>query len=513
MPNQQRPLNVLWLMTDEQRADSLGLYGSHWAVSPHLDDLARGAMVFRHAYTPSPVCMPARLSILSGQHPCETGVWLNEGSPGVMFESLLEPFHEAGYASATFGKQHYGGRDRAFGTEKSLVISEAVSPYDYAPPHRREDYGAIKHTDKWILGGTFPVDIEERRERQAVRAALQWLDELQDDTPFLLRLSFSAPHTPVVPPAPFDTMIPESAIDLPPEADRLIGEAPKWLTKQLDVRGSHLLKPEEIGPMRRFYYGETAFVDHAFGLLLEAMRQKGLLENTVIAFLSDHGTHLGDQGLVQKGTFFDASARVPFFVRLPSADPRSGRYVETPVSTISLLPTLLDIAGLPVPERVRELSLADVVRGHGSAPARPVFSEIGSEIYAGSGEKEDHRLVMVRDGDYKLMLNADVPTSGGVLVNVAEDPHETRNLYHSAEHRSIRDRLVRVVEEHLAGTGPIKVFAKELDELRIDDQGRVLCTTCRSAMSREVPVGSGWCEGFARAFACQHCGQRFGIAL
>ena len=511
MPTLQRPLNILWLMTDEQRADSLRLYGRPWAVSPHLDALARGATVFRNAYTPSPVCMPARLSILSGQHPCETGVWLNEGHPGVTFDSLLEPFHVAGYASATFGKQHYGGRERAFGTERGFVISEAVSPYDYNPPHRRKDYGAIKHTDKWILGGTFPVDIGQKRERQAVRAALQWLDELPEDTPFLLRLSFSAPHTPVVPPTPFDTLIPESAIDLPLEGDRLIGDAPEWLAKQLDLRGSHLLKPEEIGPMRRFYYGEAAFVDHTFGLLLEAMRQKGLLENTVIAFLSDHGTHLGDQGLVQKGTFFDSSAQVPFFIRLPSAGRQPGQHVETPVSTISLLPTLLDLAGLSMPERVRDLSLADVVRGHGAPPARPVFSEIGSEIYAQSGEKEDHRLVMVRDGTYKLMINADVPSSGGVLVDLAEDPYETRNLYHSAGHRSVRERLVRLVEDHLAGTGPIKVFAKELDDLSVDAEGRVLCPTCRSAMSRAVPGGSGWTAGFARAFACQHCGQRFGI--
>ncbi len=495
--------NILWLMTDEQRTDSLGLYGSSWAVSPHLNALARDATVFRNAYTPAPVCMAARLSLLSGKHPCETGVWGNEGHPQVRFESLLEPFHEAGYASATFGKQHYGGAERVFGTERGFVVSEAVGCYDYNPPYRCQDYGGIRYPGKWkwILGGTFPEDAEKKRERQAVRAALEWLENLASDTPFLLRLSFSAPHTPVVPPPPFDTLIPEAAIELPPEGDRLIGDPPGWLMKHVEMRWAHLLHPEEIRRMRRFYYGETAFVDHAFGILLDRMRETGRLENTIIAFVSDHGTHLGDQDQVQKGTFFETNAKVPYFIRVPDSVGRCGRHIETPVGTITLLPTLIDLAGLELPTWVRGLSLKEVILGRTDPSPEPVYSEIAPDL---------ERLVMVRDGRYKLMMDADDESDGGVLVDLDADPLETRNLYRSAEHRTVRDRLERLVRDHLAGTGPIQVFAKKLERIQTDPEGRVICPTCKNAMGREVR-DPRWTQGFARAYQCQHCGQRFGV--
>lgn len=496
--------NILWLMTDEQRCDSLGFYGSSWAQTPGLDRLAADATVFASAYTPSPVCMPARLAMLTGRLPDQTRVWLNEGNPMVEEGSLLDLFHDAGYRSATFGKQHYGARTSFFQTEQSLVIPESVSCYDYLPPYRREDYGGIKLDDKWLLGGTFPEPIERKREWQVVDAAIGWLDEHRfrsADEPFLLRLSFSAPHTPVVPPAPYDTMIPEDSIDLPEEADTLFSNAPSWLARRVEEIGAHRLGGRDvIQAMRRFYYGEVAFVDSCFSRLIAWMETRGLLDNTIVCFVSDHGTHLGDVDLVQKQTFAETVARVPYFIRPVGGG--QGRVVETPVSTLTLLPTLLGLAGISVPVRVGDCDLSGTIAG-GEPEERPVFSEIGYEY---------DRLVMVRYGEFKLIVDADDPDEIPVLFNVIRDPLERVNLAMDPEYLDTVNRLRSMVESRLKDTPRIEAMVRLVSHLDRSGDGSVECVTCKSAerVARwGDPVRTA---GYAEAYVCGHCGQRFAIA-
>src|SRR5215510_14984218 len=123
-PASRRP-NVLWLMSDEHRTDSLGSYGSPWASTPNLDRLAREGVRFVHAITPAPVCVPARTSILTGRYPSAVGVWHNAFPDRHSIPELLtERFHQAGYRSASFGKQHYAGTKKAFQTEMNLTLSD-----------------------------------------------------------------------------------------------------------------------------------------------------------------------------------------------------------------------------------------------------------------------------------------------------------------------------------------------------------------------------------------------------
>ncbi len=313
--------NILWLMTDEQRTDSLGAYGSHWAQSPNLDRLMADGVVFQNAYTPAPVCQPARESILTGDYPSQTRVWKNLGFHALERHYLTRAFMEAGYRSATFGKQHYSGTERAFAFEENGVRSTLVDCYGYAPEYNEEDYGVIKYPGEyapWVLGGTFPAPAEEKQEFILIDHAIAWLEAQPDDTPFLLRISFSAPHTPVVPPRPFDTRIPEESIKLPVPGSLPV-DSPTWLKEWAEGSGSHCLSAEEISKARQFYYGEVAFVDQQFGRLLDWMESKGMLENTIIVYVSDHGTHIGDYGLVQKQTMFETVARVPYFFWFPKA--------------------------------------------------------------------------------------------------------------------------------------------------------------------------------------------------
>ncbi|MCC2685019.1 MAG: sulfatase, partial [Paenibacillaceae bacterium] len=274
--------NILWLMTDEQRTDSLGCYGSAWAKSPYLDRYAREGVIFQNAVTPAPVCQPARTALLTGQYPNKNGVWYNVGGKNSTPLRLLVPlFEEAGYRTASFGKSHYHNpQRRAFQTEYRKVMGDVVKWSGYNEKYREEDFGAVHYPPKpypWILGGTFPET-----------------------------LSFNAPHTPVIPPYPFDQLIAKEDIRYPAESEGPSSGSPRWISETLrSFADSAHLTDEQIRDARRYYYGETAYVDYQFGVLLEWMQERRLLDNTIVVFVSDHGTHIGDYGLVQKQTFYN----------------------------------------------------------------------------------------------------------------------------------------------------------------------------------------------------------------
>jgi arylsulfatase len=442
--------NVLWLMTDEQRTDSLGCYGSPWAVSPHLDALAKEGTVFRRAVTPAPVCAPARASLLTGRYPHETGIWHN--IPPARYprlEHLTALFHASGYASASFGKRHYSSTNDAFETEAHYEITDAVDFFQYKPPYQGEDYGIIQYPAApfaWILGGEFPLTAEDTQEARAVGDAMGWLEGHDPARPFLLRVSFNAPHTPVVPPAPFDTLIDPDSVQYPAESERAPEHEPIWVRDWLrSTSDAGRLTRAQYRQARGYYYGYVAHMDAQVGRLLAWMRGRGLLENTIVCFVSDHGTHIGDYGLVQKQSFYEPVVNVPFFLWRPGMVAQ-GKMVETPVEIRSLLPTLLELCHIDVPRRNRAGSLAQALRAGVEPEARPVFSAFTLGTLR---LHPDTRLVMVRDGDWKLSLRMDPAPGDGALYDLGNDPHERRNLYEDAGFAGTRDRLTRLILAHL----------------------------------------------------------------
>ena len=465
----QRPPNVLWLMTDEQRTDSLGCYASPWASSspwartPNLDRLAREGARFRHAITPAPVCVPARTSIMTARPPHETGVWYNVPPVGIL-DLLTTRFADAGYRTASFGKRHYASTNGGFQTEKVFEVNDIVNYYAYADQYDESAHDVVKYPPKpypWIFGGRYPATPETTVEARATQLALDWLDTVQSDEPFLLRVSFNGPHTPVVPPAPFDTLIDEDAIALPPETESTPRRLPRWLRDGLFPKAdASRLTRAQIRKIRRYYYGEVAFLDQLFGRIIDLLERRGVLDDTIVILTSDHGTHLGDYGMVQKQTFFPPSVEVPFLIRYPRTIP-SGCVFENPVETLSLLPTALDLAGLEVPDHATHLSLAPALRSGMEPVRRPVFSE----FTLGSFEvNPDDRIVMVRARDERrdggngdewqlsVCLNGAFHQGDaldGELHNLTADPYQLDNRYGMPEHAAVESWLRGLIDARL----------------------------------------------------------------
>lgn len=444
--------NILWLMTDEQRADSLSYTGTSWAQTPTLDRLALSGTRFTAAYTPSPVCVSARACLLTGRYASTNGVLSNHHSL-VMEDPKFLPwvFATEGYQVASFGKHHYNALRRAFDYEYEHVLGDRVHYYEYKAPYDPAISNIVRYDggkSPWLFAGRFPGTVDDIPEVHTARQAVDWIRRRDPSRPYFLRLSFNAPHTPVVTPAPYDTLINIDDIHLPIEWSQHMDFVSATHKNYLcDYAGTHRLSEKQIRRAQQCYYGYVACVDHVFGRMLHTLEEIGALENTIIVFVSDHGTHLGDHGFFQKQSYWDVSAKVPFFITGPGIRAQN---IDKPVSTGSLLPTLLALVGLSIPEEVQFDDLADTLVSGVRPAAEPVFSEIDYGIWH---YRTGHRYVMVRNGHYKLTLYRDPFTHQSyedrddmVLFDLDSDPQEKHNLANESTHTPVIFRLVAAID-------------------------------------------------------------------
>ena len=450
----KRP-NILWLMTDEQRTDTMGAYGSPWGQTPNLDRLADEGVRFDAAYTPSPVCISARACVLTGHAASTTGVLSNHHVlPDDNPRFLTWEFARAGYQVASFGKHHYASKRKAFDVEGGVHVGPKVGCCEFRVDIDPVEYGVVQYETgavwEWLFAGRFPGTIEDTPERQNVRHCLQWLRQRDPNRPFFLRASFLAPHTPVVTPAPYDTMIDPATIGIPLDRPGEVAGVPDVVSEHLQKQaGSHVFTEEQIQRTRQCYYGYMACTDHCFGILVDAMRELGELDNTIIVFVSDHGTHLSDHGFYQKQSFYDASARVPYF--FSGAGVANSATLRNPVNTGSLLPTLMTMVGLDVPDHVQFDSVAQAVATGQETAAKPVFSEIDYGVW--KGYRLGDRYVMVRDGKWKMGLFRDpehpghFPDDDGLMLHDMDaDPGERNNLAADPACEAVRRDLLAKID-------------------------------------------------------------------
>lgn len=469
--------NILWLMTDEQRTDSLGLYESAWALTPNLDRIASQGAVCEQALTGSPVCVPARTSMLTGRYPHSTGVWHNIKEK-LDHRPLTDILHSAGYQSATFGKQHHALADRCFEHVEGFgVRHQATHFFHYNEPYDGADYDMVQFPGvfPWVLAGKYPEGEETKVETKIIDRATEWLAGRDRDRPFLLRCSFPGPHTPVTPPAPYDIAIDSKAITLPPETENRAEGLPRWLDREWALTNSaDMLTEEQVSLMRRHYYGFVAYLDAQFGRLVDALDDRGELENTIIGFVSDHGTLLGDYGYVQKGTFYEPDAGVPMFFSGPGVEP--GTRINTPVSSVSFLSTLVELAGLRVPAyegpradapldvdpsrgeeaRLEEPSIAGALESGCEPEEHPLYSEImlpeegiraGRQFGPFRGYRHGLKRASVREGNWKLSCALTPEPTELLLSDLESDPYERVNLAGEPAHADRVARMSRMIRE------------------------------------------------------------------
>jgi arylsulfatase len=482
--------NIVLITADQWRGDCLGCAGGrHPVMTPHMNQIAAEGVRFTQAYADCPVCMPQRVTLLTGQVASRFGLPHNftQRSPIDVQTSLPARLaREAGYQTKAVGKMHFQPDRARMGFEHI-----ALHPNDYVIWLEETPYAGMYRGHG--LGGNevypavAPTPERFTHTHWIVEQAIRFLVERDPECPFFLWIVFESPHSPFDPPAPYDGMYDNFTIPDPVYGDWAEGpDYPPDFTARRLVGKYDQLSSEMLRETRRRYYGQVSYIDYQLGRFLGELRTRGLYDDTAIIFDADHGEHLGDHGIFGKTTFLRGSGDVPLVMRVPQWLPlaHSALEIDAPVLTADLHPTILELAGLaPEGEGTDGRSLLSWMQA-GRGEERIVCGEYGR----GGGT------VFATDGKLKYVYYA----HGGVehLFDVVHDPDDLHNLSHSAEHEGSMERLKAALIDYLGGFerplvegGQLVVLDADLDVAAL--RGRNPCAW-RGPMRYGQGYGGGW---------------------
>jgi arylsulfatase A-like enzyme len=439
----RRAPNVLFILTDDQRFDTIAALGNRQIRTPNIDRLVHGGTTFTRAHimggTCGAVCMPSRAMLMTGRtlfHLHGEGETRGRTIPPEHV-TMPELFRSAGYHTHHIGKWHqdrasfnrsFESADRIFGFTRGWYLD--YGGHWNVPVHDYDPTGRYPHETGYIVGpdGSSRLPVEPavggvHSSRLFCDAAVDFLDRAGgDERPFFLYLSFVAPHDPRQSPEEYEAMYPSSGIELPPN----------YLPMHPFDNGDLRIRDEllEGWPRRRTaiqdhiadYYGLITYTDSQIGRVLDALDRAGLAQSTIVVFAGDNGLALGQHGLMGKQSVYEHSARVPLIFRGPGVP--AGERSEALCYLLDVFPSLADAAGLECPPTVEGISLLPTMRGERDAVRDHLFC----------GYKNLQR--SIRQERYKLIEYFVGQSRTTQLFDTLEDPWELHNLAESPVHRA-----------------------------------------------------------------------------
>ncbi|CAF2095230.1 unnamed protein product [Rotaria magnacalcarata] len=441
--------NILFIMTDQMCAPILPFYDPKSSIKmPHLSRLAKESVVFDSAYCNSPLCAPSRLVLMSGQLPHKIGAYDNAADFVSNIPTFAHYLRRLGYHTCLSGKMHFVGADQLHGYEERLTSD--IYPADYGWTVNW-DLGEVRqdwyHNMSSVLDAgscvrTNQIDFDEEVMYNAQKYLYDHARRSMSQNrmqPFFLTVSLTHPHDPYTTLKQFWDMYEDEQIPLPTIKIEQEDQDPHSirLMKVIDI-WDNPMSEEAIRRARRAYFGNCSYVDANVGKLLQVLKECDLVDDTIIIFSGDHGDFLGERGLWYKMSFLEPSARVPFLVYAPKYF--SPRRVTESVSTIDLLPTLVQLAGgqLQPDLEMDGRTLLPHLTG-----AENKHDEVIGEYMA---EGTLAPLMMIRRGAYKFIY---CPIDPPQLFNIQNDPHELVNLAQSSslEHVQLLARFLKEIEQ------------------------------------------------------------------
>lgn len=456
--------NIIFLMDDQHRWDALGVENP--AVhTPNLDKLADKGVRFTQAVCQAPMCIASRNSMMFGIYANQTGVLRNgRGIPDdkLPTKPLAQMFQEAGYETAGFGKTHWGIRcsTRGFETRFAAEVFEegAIMMKDLDPEKKQRyldetiGYGPGEEDPSGYIGETSSLPEGDHRDGWVLEKCLDYINTRVDERPLFLYLSFLKPHA--------GHNVPEGFEDHYNLQETKYAEQPPW-EKDSSPHAEGVNRRElyegfwkeatedQWKEMTMRYYANCTWIDDMFGRTLHALEDKGLLENALIVYLSDHGEMLGERYYrFNKYCLYDASVRVPIIISgtaLP--EEWKGKKDKRPVELIDVYPTLLKSAGIEIPQSISGLNLLDE-------------SQNREASFCALHEKEHEASFMVRTEEYKLILcfkrKQDASTYAisdivdGEFYDLKSDPQEWDNSYDDKEFKGQIDKMTTILMEKLS---------------------------------------------------------------
>ena len=440
--------NILFIVCDQMIAELAGVYGHPIVQTPNLNRLAGAGVRFDNAYTPFPLCAPARACFMSGRHASHIGAWDNGAPLAPDQPTFAHYLAAAGYDTVLSGKMHFVGPDQLHGFRMRLTTDVYSSDFTWVKDEwirlketKGNDFDAVmanrpRYNAVGYTGEAVKVDVwsnllayDEETHYRAIEY-LRARGRTDLDNPFLLCVSYHHPHDPYLPPQEFWDLYADTDIPIPEYPDDLEASRSQMDRNLNAYHGVHrydLKDPDSLRRVHRAYYALTTYIDHKVGELMRTLDRSGLADNTVIVFCSDHGDMLCSREMVQKRCFYEWSCRVPLLIRFPDRW-KAGTACDTPVSLIDLLPTFCQLAETEPSMPVDGDSLIPVIEG----------SSDRTHIFAQAHEAVGMPCLMMREGRYKYTY---IHGFEDQLFDLESDPKEWDNLVHAPEHASLAESM------------------------------------------------------------------------
>ncbi len=454
--------NIIFIITDQQRYDTIASLGYPHVDTPHLDRLVNEGIAFTQCHVTAASCAAARASLFKGYFPHTTGILKNADS---WRRSWVELLNDAGYHCTNIGKMHSWPFQTELGFHERFVVENKdrylegryfFDEWDKALRFRglvkqqreyyrkREDYRSSLGAFDWLL----PEDTHP--DMFVGDMATWWIDSKPLQKPLFLQIGFPGPHPPYDPVPRFVQPYMNRELPLLPVTDEELFAQPPALKelRQHNQDVDHDSVVMDLNPtiaqrhrQRAYYLANVTMIDEKVGEILAALERKGYLDDSIIIFTSDHGDCLTDHGQSQKWTMFEQVTRVPMIVWAPGRF-GSARRIDALVQQMDLGPTILDWAKISIPQDWEAQSLSAALGPHSPFEGRDyVYCEqVRDAVLTGC-----EFMTMVRSSTYKLIHFLDQPD--GQLYDLVHDPDELQNLWHDAGAAAEKERLLRELRE------------------------------------------------------------------
>lgn len=466
-PADKRP-NVLFILTDDQRWDAIGLAGHPHLKTPNIDRLGREGVYFRNAFCTTSLCSPSRASFLSGLYAHKHGVTNNFTEYPSHLKSFPLALQSSGYQTAYIGKWHMGEEN-----------DEPRPGFDWFVTHK----GQGKYFDtEFNFHGRQRKVVPGYYTHVVTQMAKEWIERPRGDQPWCLMIGHKAPHSFYLPEPKYQKTFDQVSIPYPESAqDKELADKPSWIRqrrstwhgiygplfdwrKKFPDESAEGVKDFEA--MTRAYWGTILSVDDSVGQLLSMLQERGELDNTIIVYASDNGILNGEHGMVDKRTAHEASMRIVQLVRYPGLSPvTQAKVIDQPVLTVDMAPSLLELCGCPPLQQIDGASWVKLVQGKQDT-WRTSF------LYHYNYEKQfpytpNVRCVRTEQWKYSHSPHGD----GGPdrhqaeLYHIAEDPQESRNLIDDPRYADV---LVRMKQELVRAMAQVGLDEKS-DKMPVDE--------------------------------------------
>ena len=433
----ERP-NILLILPDQMRASAMGCMGNPDVRTPHLDRLAATGILFKRTYANTPVCCPARAILMTGTYPHRNGMIANDLRLRESQVTIAEILSEAGYRTGFIGKWHLDGGPRDPG---------------FVPPGPRRqgfDFWAAyechhKHFEPtYFRDSPEMITVKKFEPEASCDFAIEFLHAQPKEKPFFLTVQMGPPHDPYGAPEQYMQQYPPERIT-PPGNWKPGSETRTGGPKRGSFAFNQNVPPGGLEEIAAYYAAITA-LDDQVGRLIKTMDDLGLSDNTIVLVTSDHGDMLGSHGMRRKRKPHDESSRIPGIIRWPGRIP-AGRVVDTLFSHIDMPPTLLSLAGLPVPKSMQGTDLSAVARGSSTAGPDSVLLQIFVPFNPDQVAKPWRGIVTANHTYARFASEA------WVLFDHSKDPLQLKNLADAPEHAALQTDLDQRLTELMKKSG------------------------------------------------------------